>query len=486
VDILLNSLWQGCVVTAAVWMALTLCGGLSSTTRYQVWWATLVLVLALPAIQLFGEAVPPAPEPTTGLGSLGAVVIPPLPRWPLITLVSVWLVWIGVMFFRAASAVRRVRALKQTTIPFPAAREARLGHWPAIRATGRRVRLVVSNDVRYAAAIGVCAPVIAVAPVVLQELDDEELDQVLVHEWAHIQRRDDVTRCVQLFVNMLVGFHPAVWWINRRLEIEREIACDDQVIEITGARTSYAKSLMKLAAVPNRPVDLALVSAALSAPKLTTRILRLLDTRRNVSTRWSSIALSVAIPGLLVLAMSVASLTPVISAAPELRVLVRSDQDSPPPPAAAVGATVAPTSRILGDMSHSVPESSLRRQHHARAEQLASVPVDATADGAGARTALRIEAPVLARSDDTDQRLVQSASLISRPIATNMTLPPPAPPVQVTTASAKTALETPGNVQSPWDAAATAGVTLGRTSQQAATRTAGFFTKLSKNIAGSF
>ncbi|HEY7441160.1 MAG TPA: M56 family metallopeptidase [Vicinamibacterales bacterium] len=473
-DALLNWLWQGCAVTVAVGIAVTLCKRLSATTRYQVWWATLVLVLALPAFRTLGAALLPAPEQTLGVGSPSPVLILPLPRWPLAALVIAWLVWVGVLFSRAAAAFRRVQHLKRTCTPFPTDREAQLDHWTAIRASGRQVRLVVSDHVRYAAAIGLRSPVIAVAPVVLHELDDEDLDRILVHEWAHIQRRDDIARVFQLLVNVLVGFNPAVWWIDRRIEIEREVACDDRVIQITGCRTAYAKSLMRLAELPNRPVDLALVSAALSPPKLTTRIRQMLDLRRNVSTRRSAMALLLGTPGLLTLVVAISSLTPVISVVPELRAVVQAQQASQPPSAGAVEEDVA-TINGLSETPPSIPNFKLRPQQQQRAAEPASASLDSPRASAA--------------SEHADEPLGERAFLATRPIAIGVTpstlvslahdtVPPTAPSGAVP--------GTPKVVASPWGAAATAGVTLGRTSQQAATRTAGFFTKLSQNIAGAF
>lgn len=469
-DVLLNWLLQGCAVTAVVWIALTLCNRLSATTRYQVWWATLVLVLALP----LASALLPAPEQTTALASPNAVVILSVSRWPLIALAIVWLVWVGVVFSRAAGAFRRVQYLKRTSMPFPTEREARLDHWTAIRASGRQVRLVVSDHVRYAAAIGIWSPVIAVAPVVLHELDDEDLDRILVHEWAHIQRRDDIARVFQLLVKVLVGFNPAIWLIDRRIEIEREVACDDRVIQITSCRTAYARSLMRLAELPNRPVDLALVSAALSAPKLTTRVRHLLDARRNVSTRRSAAALFLGTPGLLILAIAIARLTPVTSAMPEFRAIVQAEQVSQLPSTVTVEKGDAPATG-LAETPRSIPGSTLGRQPRDSTAEPASVFVD-------------VKPGSLAASEHADEPADGNEFLPTRPIATGTasTLVSLGQDGVVPTTSSGAVTGTSKAVDTPWGAATNAGVALGRTSQQAATRTAGFFTNLSKNIAGSF
>ena len=173
---------------------------------------------------------------------------------------------------------------RRLATPFPAAREARLTHWSSVRGTGRRARLVCSDRVASAAVLGFGDAVIAVSPAAARRLTDQELDQVLLHEWAHVQRRDDFARLAQIAIRVVAGLHPAVWWIGRRLEIEREIACDDYAVNITGAARSLALCLTKLAEVPHTAVNATLAPGAIVTSQLTMRVLRLLDPRRNTST----------------------------------------------------------------------------------------------------------------------------------------------------------------------------------------------------------
>ena len=77
---------------------------------------------------------------------------------------------------------------------------------------------------------------IAVAPSLVRTLDADELDRVLIHEWAHVQRRDDLVNILQIVVRIIAGWHPALWWIDRRLHVEREIACDEITVAVTGSR----------------------------------------------------------------------------------------------------------------------------------------------------------------------------------------------------------------------------------------------------------
>ena len=224
-------------------------------------------------------------------------MLPTLPLWALSLLSLVWLAWAAASLWRTLAALVSLRHAKRTTHPFPAAREVRLETWLSLRARGRRAALGVSDSVRAAAVLGLTSPSIVVAPSVLDALDDSELDQIVVHEWAHVQRRDDLARLVQRVIVALAGLHPAIWWIDRQLNLERETACDDWAVNATGSPKSLAVCLTKLAALPGRPADAALLPAALLSSELTTRVVRLLDRRRNTSTTRTIGAPMVIAPG---------------------------------------------------------------------------------------------------------------------------------------------------------------------------------------------
>ena len=54
---------------------------------------------------------------------------------------------------------------------------------------------------------------------------------VLLHELAHIKRRDIETLWIANITSALLWFHPLVWYVRRQMRIERECACDDMVLE---------------------------------------------------------------------------------------------------------------------------------------------------------------------------------------------------------------------------------------------------------------
>src|SRR5439155_16364025 len=80
----------------------------------------------------------------------------------------------------------------------------------------------------------------------LDAFQETELDHVLLHELAHIARRDDWTNPAARLASALFVFHPAALWVLRRIDREREISCDDWVVSMTGSARPYATSLTRL------------------------------------------------------------------------------------------------------------------------------------------------------------------------------------------------------------------------------------------------
>jgi len=72
------------------------------------------------------------------------------------------------------------------------------------------------------------------------------VEAILLHELAHIRRYDYVVNLMQVFVEGLLFYHPAVWWISGVMRAERENCCDDLVVAVTGGALEYAAALTAL------------------------------------------------------------------------------------------------------------------------------------------------------------------------------------------------------------------------------------------------
>src|SRR5690606_32589603 len=99
-----------------------------------------------------------------------------------------------------------------------------------------------------------------------------QLRAVIAHELAHVRRLDAFVNLFQILAEALLFYHPALWWLNRRVRAERELCCDEVAVSMTGDRLSYARALAAMAEWKCPP---GLAMAANRAP-LPARILHVL------------------------------------------------------------------------------------------------------------------------------------------------------------------------------------------------------------------
>ncbi len=93
---------------------------------------------------------------------------------------------------------------------------------------------------------GVWRPVLLLPEGIMSHLTPEQLDAILVHEFCHVRRRDNLTAAIHMIVEVLFWFHPVVWWIGLGLAEERERACDEEVLGEFGRPECYAAGILNV------------------------------------------------------------------------------------------------------------------------------------------------------------------------------------------------------------------------------------------------
>jgi beta-lactamase regulating signal transducer with metallopeptidase domain len=181
-----------------------------------------------------------ASAPATGVAALK--VEPWLPM-----LVLAWLCGVAVLTLRLMSGWLWVQRMKSHgTVP-AAEGWQRIGARLSRRLhIARRVRLLESTLVDVPTVIGWIKPVVLLPASALAGLNPEQLEAILAHELAHIRRHDYLVNLLQTLVETLLFYHPAVWWLSRRIRAERENCCDDLAVSLCGDPYTYAKALADL------------------------------------------------------------------------------------------------------------------------------------------------------------------------------------------------------------------------------------------------
>ena len=105
----------------------------------------------------------------------------------------------------------------------------------------------LSSRTRQAIVVGFLKPVILMPAAWLMDTPPNVLEAILAHELAHIRRFDVWVNVLQRIVETLLFYHPAVWWLSRRLRLEREMCCDQLAVAATGNRLVYATALETVA-----------------------------------------------------------------------------------------------------------------------------------------------------------------------------------------------------------------------------------------------
>jgi len=287
---LLHFLWQGTAVAALAGVVMTLCR--RASTRYVLAVGALALMLAAPVATFFflsssgafssapvpakpswvGETQPTSQNNIVARTSAGISRLSPSPD-ALPWLVEAWL--LGVAFFSLRSAggfllLERERRKQSTTasarvLTMCQTLQRRLG-------LERAIRYCECTWLQAPAVIGWFRPILLLPVTALTGLSEEQLQLVIVHELAHIQRLDPFVNVFQISVETLLFYHPAVWWLNKRIRAEREHCCDDVAVSLCGNPVEYARALTLMEEWRTAP---ALAMAANRGP-LSERIFRVL------------------------------------------------------------------------------------------------------------------------------------------------------------------------------------------------------------------
>jgi beta-lactamase regulating signal transducer with metallopeptidase domain len=273
---IVDCLVEGTLIAIFAGLVLGVARRQNSGTRFAVWFSTLMAIAVLPLVAGSSHVVNPAK-------AVGSVIMMP-GSWALYA-VGAWAAIAVWSLLRVGRGLWHLRVLRKSCVEVDAA-----GLDPRVRETlernrgNRPVRLCTSDLVNIPTAVGFIKPLVIVPGWVMQELSADELNQILLHELAHLGRWDDWTNLAQKVVKAFFFFHPAVWWIERRVSLEREMACDDVVIAETASPRAYAECLTHLAERTLVQRSVALAQAALGRIRQTSlRVAQILDVNRPAS-----------------------------------------------------------------------------------------------------------------------------------------------------------------------------------------------------------
>jgi beta-lactamase regulating signal transducer with metallopeptidase domain len=309
---LLEFVLHGTLVALGLAALLALSSGASARFRYAASCLGLVALLALPVVRfttalrdvrartaagLATAAPAPDPLPRTAGALSAATTAPASSSVPfaleglrsaarrasglLPSVVALWaagVVLLSARFLAGFTLTLRLRngleRLGEVEERLLASLKERLGVHRALTAGS-------STHVDVPTVVGWLKPVLLVPASAVSGLTAAQLEALLAHELAHVRRHDALVNFLQTAVETLLFYHPAVWWVSRRIRVERENCCDDVAVGAIGDSVGYARALVALEELRRGP---SLVLAA-NGGSLAGRVRRLLvaPARRSAS-----------------------------------------------------------------------------------------------------------------------------------------------------------------------------------------------------------
>jgi beta-lactamase regulating signal transducer with metallopeptidase domain len=271
---LVHFLWQGALIATVTAGVLRLLSGRTAQARYVVGVGALFTMIAVPAatFAFYAQAgsvlrgmmlrIATAMDPAVLSRAASATVLSSHDSQWTTWVACLWLAGVAMSSIRIVVGWRVTRQLVQTASDaVPDSVKQAFLCMKTRMAVVRPVKLLLSERIDGPAAIGWLKPVVLLPLTAITGLDPAQLQAVLAHELAHIRRHDFFVNVLQQCVESLLFYHPAVWWLSRRIRVEREHVCDDLAVAACGDPAVYAKALVELERNRSNVPSLAMAAA---------------------------------------------------------------------------------------------------------------------------------------------------------------------------------------------------------------------------------
>ena len=163
------------------------------------------------------------------------------PTWQHIVFLA-WVIGVAWSILRLCCSAWRLRRLHRLALPADAQQQQLLKNLCDQLAVKRPVHLLVSEEVSTPISFGWWHPCILLH----ENVANDRLEFILLHELAHLQRKDWLINLLVHAIGIPFFFHPLFYLVRKRLADVREQICDGWVIQATGKRADYAQCLVDM------------------------------------------------------------------------------------------------------------------------------------------------------------------------------------------------------------------------------------------------
>jgi beta-lactamase regulating signal transducer with metallopeptidase domain len=268
---LLHFCWEGTAVAVAYWLADRVTLRATSGVRYAVALCAFVLMpLTVTATFTFEmQAVAPMPTARHSAVAYRTPLHNPIVQQIPEALVSrigergaglatstehllpwvdaVWMLGVLILSLRAMGGWLQLERIRRSARHMVSAQlEKSFQRMRKRLGIGPQVVLRISDQVISPLAMGIWRATVILPMSAVLCLSSEELEAVLAHELGHIRRLDYLCNLLQIAVESVLFFHPAVWWVSRSVRDRREVCCDEIAVRSCVDAVVYAQALLRL------------------------------------------------------------------------------------------------------------------------------------------------------------------------------------------------------------------------------------------------
>ena len=268
---LLHSLWQGLLLALLTGLVMILSRKSSSAIRYYLLSGIFIFFLVITGFTFYTQWKQASGE-NDSLSSQNRIVPYSANAWPTIydshtysgislkqytlkfldyfdshasLVVMIWFIVFMTKLVRILSGLVQIQRIRyyRTNTPEPFWKN-RLGELAGRIGISREIRLLESAIMKMPMVVGFLKPTILVPIGMITNLSPAEVESILLHELAHIKRRDYFFNLLQCFVDVAFFFNPAILWISSLIRNERENCCDDIAIRESRNKKQFVQALV--------------------------------------------------------------------------------------------------------------------------------------------------------------------------------------------------------------------------------------------------
>ncbi|HPQ21440.1 MAG TPA: M56 family metallopeptidase [Saprospiraceae bacterium] len=207
----------------------------------------------------------------------------------------IWLIGIFLFSVVQLASVKKLKSIKKDLVNATSELDQALNNSIEKMAINRKVVIKLSEQAKTAFTYGIFTPVVVFPIAWLNQLTLSETEDIIKHELAHIVRNDYLHNILISVIKSLFYYHPAIWILARKLEFEREQACDELAYNVDKNPLDYSKTLVKISELSMSITPFPALAVSGNESEMAMRIKKIINMNMERNTYFSRNLLLVSV-----------------------------------------------------------------------------------------------------------------------------------------------------------------------------------------------